>query len=91
MLSLTKEVLHLWVESRQFPGRRPKGRALRAGCFYSILMTDQGEVFTCVADHVTVCPDMKGGALVHTHLVNSRSEFLGFFARNWSLSRRVKI
>ena len=58
---------------QHFPWWRPriKGRALRAGRFYSILMTDQGEVFGGVADHVTVCPDMKGGAFVHTHLVKA--------------------
>lgn len=58
---------------QHFPWWR-RVKALRAGCFYSILMTEQGEVFAGVADHVTICADMRGGAFVHTHLVKTDSK-----------------
>ena len=58
---------------QHFPWWR-RVKALRAGCFYSILMTEQGEVFAGVAYHVTVCPDLRGGAFVHTFLVHADSK-----------------
>ena len=58
---------------QHFPWWR-RVKALRAGCFYSILMTEQGAVFNGVADHVTICPDMRGGAFAHTMLVRADSQ-----------------
>ena len=65
--------LHFIQIVQHFPWWR-RVKALRAGCFYSILMAEQGEVFTGVAYHVTACPDMRGGAFVHTCLVHADSK-----------------
>ena len=58
---------------QHFPWWR-RVKALRAGGFYSILMTEQGNVFLGVVIHVTVCPDLRGGTFVHTHLVKADSK-----------------
>ena len=58
----------------KFPWWR-KIKMLEKGVFYTILMTERSRVFLGVPVSTTICPDMKGGVFIHSHLVHGEGKF----------------